>query len=112
MAGPDAQPKHPEAQQDAASVCWIRRDGDKLRMLLGVHENEASWLHAVLRQLLIILLTAFSKTGLCLTFASYTYVCDLHLCASNLLFVGKEKNTSKKKKKKKKKKVLALIPLL
>ena len=47
--GPDAQPQHSEAQQNAAAVRGLRRDGHQLRLLLGVHEDEAPRLHAVLK---------------------------------------------------------------
>ena len=47
-SGPDPQPEHPEAQQDHAPVRRLRRHGHQLRLLLGLHENEAPRLHDVL----------------------------------------------------------------
>ena len=45
---PDPQPKHSEAQQDDAAVCWLRGHGDQLWMLLGLHEDEAPRIHDVI----------------------------------------------------------------
>ena len=46
--GPDSQPQHTEAEQDHAAVRGIRRHGHQFRLLLGLYEDEAARLHAVL----------------------------------------------------------------